>query len=315
MGASQIPAVSVVIPTLNGGTLLARVLDALVGQEACPRPVIIAVDSGSTDATLSTLEAYGAQVLRVDRGAFNHGVTRNFALSQVATDFAVLMVQDAVPASTTWLASLVAPLLHDDRVAGAYARQQPWPDASRITAHYLSRWAASQTERRVVGPLSHAQFEALRPRERHVACIFDNVCSCVRMAVWRAHPFRATRIAEDLEWALEVLQSGHRIAFEPDAVVWHSHDRSVGYELRRTYVVHQRLQTLFGLSTVPTSAALARAVASTLPLHLRLAAGEPVRRMSAIARGAALSVALPLGQYLGARSAREGRELLKVSGV
>jgi hypothetical protein len=32
-------------------------------------------------------------------------------------------------------------------------------------------------------------------------------------------------------------------------------------------------------------------------------------------RAAGLAVALPLGQYLGARSARESRELLRVKGV
>jgi glycosyltransferase involved in cell wall biosynthesis len=313
--AAPIPSVAVVIPTLNGGALLRRLLESLAGQEGCPRPDVVAIDSGSNDGTIDALEAYGARVARVQRGCFNHGTTRNLALSHVSAEFAVLMVQDAVPASSSWLTSLVRPFIGDPSLAGTYARQQPWPEASRITTHYLSQWVAAGPERRVVGPFTRAEFEALRPTQRHVACIFDNVCSCVRMSVWRRHPFRATRIAEDLEWALEVLQSGHRIAFEPDAVVWHSHDRPVGYELRRTYAVHQRLQTLFGLSTIPTSTALARAVVSALPLHLRLAAQEPTHRFPALARAAALSLALPLGQYLGARSAREGRELLKVSGV
>jgi len=315
MAASQIPAVTVVIPTLNGGTRLGQLLEGLGGQDGCPRPMVVAVDSGSTDGTVSALEAYGARVLPVERGTFNHGTTRNFALSHVATELAVLIVQDAVPASKTWLGSLVTPLLRDEGVAGAYARQQPWPDASRITAHYLSRWAAAQTERRVVGPLSHAQFEALQPHERHVACLFDNVCSCVRVSVWREHPFRTTRIAEDLEWAFEVLKAGYRLAFVPEAIVTHSHERSALYELRRTYVVHQRLQALFGLSTVPDLGSLLRACGSTLPLHLRLGASEPSHRVKAVARALGLAVAFPLGQYLGARSVREGREFLEVRGV
>jgi hypothetical protein len=57
-------------------------------------------------------------------------------------------------------------------------------------------------------------------------------------------------------------------------------------------------------------------VAKTLPLHVRLAATEPRgRRAHALVRGAGLAVAFPLGQYLGARSAREGRELLSVRRV
>jgi rhamnosyltransferase len=233
----------------------------------------------------------------------------------VPTEFAVLTVQDAAPASKTWLASLIEPMRQDPLVAGTYARQRARPDASRITSHYLSAWIAAQDRPRVAGPLTPEAFEALSPLDRYLLCVFDNVCSCVRMSVWRTIPFRRTRIAEDVEWALEVLQSGHRLAYVPDAVVWHSHDRSVRYELGRTYLVHQRLQALFGLSTIPTLGALGRAVAASLPLHLRLAAGERTGRAKALLRGAGLAVASPLGQYLGARAAREGRELLSVDGV
>ena len=307
--------VDVVIPTLDGGRDLGRLLEAIAAQDGPFRPRVVAIDSGSRDDTLDLLRRHGAQVLSVSRSEFNHGDTRNLAMRAVRSDVAVLTVQDALPASPSWLASLVGPLLKDPTLAGTWARQQARDDASRVTSHYLSRWAGAREEGRVVGPLTPAQFAALRPDERHFICAFDNVCSCIRVDVWRRHPFPRTRIAEDLEWALTVLQSGHRISYVPEAVVIHSHDRSAAYELQRTYAVHQRLQSLFGLSTVPQLGSLVRAIAVTLPVHLRLAAREPRRKLPAIARAAGLAVALPLGQYLGARSAREGRELLHVRGV
>jgi hypothetical protein len=89
----------------------------------------------------------------------------------------------------------------------------------------------------------------------------------------------------------------------------------VSYELQRTYLVHQRLETLFGLATVPTVGSLIRAVAATVPANARVAACEPRGRTRAVLRGAALGVVLPLGQYLGARAAREGRELLRARGI
>lgn len=296
--------VSIVIPTFDAGPGLERLLDAIARQDTGFAVEIVAVDSGSTDGTLELLRRSGVRVIEIDSRRFNHGESRNEGLSAVQSELAVLLVQDAMPASTRWLAALVRPLLEDPTVAGAFARQQPWPDASRLTAHYLSGWVAAGTHPRTIGPLDRAAFASMTPAERHVACAFDNVCSCIRMSVWRRHPFRRTPIAEDLEWALEVLLSGHRIAYAPDAVVWHSHDRPVAYELRRTYLVHQRLQALFGLCTIPNVPSLARAVASTLPLHARLAAGEPRRRLRAIGRAAGLAIALPLGQYLGARSLR-----------
>ena len=309
------PLVSIVIPTLNGGETLRRLLASLVEQDGGFEREIVAVDSGSTDGTVDVLCDHGATVLSIAPSAFNHGVTRNAALERARGECSVLMVQDAVPASRDWLTALVAPLMEDEGLAGTFARQQPWPDASRLTVHYLTRWVAAQPMPRTRPPLTGAELEALPPAERHHACAFDNVCSCIRMSVWRAHPFRATPIAEDLEWAREVLTAGYRLAYVPSAVVWHSHDRPVSYEFQRTYRVHQRLQSLFGLSTIPTVPALVRAVSSTVPLHLRIAASERRGRTRALLRATGLAVALPLAQYLGARSAREGRELVETECV
>jgi rhamnosyltransferase len=280
------PRVSIVVPTLNGGETLRQLLAAIAEQKADFDWELLAIDSGSTDETLDVLQEHGASVFSVPLSAFNHGETRNAALARARGEFAVLLVQDAVPAHREWLTRLVAPLLEDNALAGTFARQQPWPHASRLTVHYLSHWVACQPAARTRAPLTTGEFDALPPAERHLACAFDNVCSCIRLSVWRAHPFRSTPIAEDLEWAKEVLIAGYRLAYVPSAVVWHSHERRVRYEFHRTYRVHQRLQSLFGLSTVPTVFALLRAVCTTLPTHVRLAVSEPRRRTQALIRAA-----------------------------
>lgn len=309
------PRVSIVIPTRNAGTTLGAVLTAVAEQDGDLVPEIIGIDSGSTDNTRTLLREAGARVLTVPAGAFNHGATRNQALAQASGEFAVLLVQDAVPASREWLSALTAPLRADGSIAGAFARQIPGSGASRLTAYYLDRWMAARREPRTVGPLTRDEFARMTPTERHSVCAFDNVCSCIRLSVWRDRPFQSTEIAEDLEWARDVLLSGFRLAFVPDAVVRHSHERSVRYELQRTYLVHQRLQALFDLATVPTMVSLVRAVAATIPLNTRIAASEARGRVMAMVRGAALGVAHPLGQYLGARAARENRQFLRPRGI
>src|SRR5262249_45025827 len=125
----------------------------------------------------------------------------------------------------------------------------------------------------------------------------DNVCACIRRSVWRAHPFQSTPIAEDLEWARDVLLSGGRLAYVPEATVVHSHDRSARYEFLRTYVLHRRLYQLFGLRLIPTLPALVRAVGSTLAVHIRC---------DRSGRSVGLALAWPVGQYLGALSAARG---------
>jgi GT2 family glycosyltransferase len=137
--------------------------------------------------------------------------------------------------------------------------------------------------------------------ERLRRCTFDNVCSCIRRSVWIDFPFKATPIAEDLEWARDVLLAGHRLAYVPAATVIHSHDRSARYEFTRTYLLHRRLFELFEVRTIPTLAALARAIASSLALHLRCARAD-----RSYFRPIALAFAWPIGQYLGALSAVRG---------
>jgi rhamnosyltransferase len=307
--------VSVVIPTFNAGVLLERVLDALEQQDGGLTCEIIGVDSGSSDGTVERLRRRGARVVEVPPGQFNHGDTRNKALALASGEFAVLLVQDAVPSSSDWLAALLEPMLRDVNVAGSFARQLPVPGASRITAHALSGWVAAQPAPRIVGPLSMAQFLRMSPAERHASCAFDNVCGCVRMSVWRSHPFRRTPIAEDLEWGREVLLAGYVLAYTPRAVVTHSHQRPAAYELQRTYLVHQRLHALFGLTTVPTVGSLLRAIAANIVTHSRLAAGEKRARVRDLLHGMMLAVAWPLGQYLGARSSRDGRRWLRTGRV
>jgi glycosyltransferase involved in cell wall biosynthesis len=291
------PLVSIVIPTHDGAATLPAVLDAIARQRADFPFETIAIDSGSTDGTARYLAGRVDELISIDAAAFDHGLTRNLGIARARGDYVVLMVQDAEPANERWLAALVAPLRSDPQLAGVFARQVPRPDASRLTRHYLQRWIGASAERRTVS-MAADEFAALAPALRLDRCTFDNVCSCIRREVWRQHPFHATPIGEDVEWAKEVLLAGFRVAFEPAAEVVHSHDRSARHEFARTRALHRRFHELFGLRTIPSVPVLGRAIASSLATHLRCDPGL---------RSLALAFAWPLGQYLGGRSAGRGR--------
>jgi rhamnosyltransferase len=259
---------------------------------------------------------------------FNHGTTRNEGVEACRGPLVVLLVQDAEPASADWLARLTRPLLGAGvapaggsvprPLAGTYSRQVPRADASAVARAYLSRYMPGDREAHVQTIAGRREFDALSPLERLAACTFDNVCSCIRREVWARHPFRAAPIAEDLAWARDVMLAGYDLAYVPSAAVVHSHDRPAAYELRRTYLVHQQLRRLFGLATIPTATHLARGVAVSAAAHARWTLGGPASasaRLCQLPRALALAVALPLGQFLGARSADSGREFLRVRGV
>ena len=297
------PRLSVVIPTKNGASTLGPLLESLRRQRIDRPAEIIVVDSGSTDGTRDLAHTWADQVLDVPADQFNHGTTRNVGVGASQGELVVLLVQDALPASDNLLRELTRPMLEDDRVAGTFARQVARPGASAITRYYLDHWVASNGSARTTHLASRTEFDALDPMQRLRLCAFDNVCACIRRSVWETLPFVHTPIAEDAAWGKTVLLAGWRLAYNPNAVVVHSHDRTVAYEFDRTRRLHQQLYELFGLQTIPTIRHLAGAILSSLTLHLRLERRNPVRLLRAVG----LAFAWPSGQYLGARAGTRGQ--------
>ena len=300
------PEVSVLLLTLDAMRHLPPLLRRLREQELGAPFEIVAVDSGSRDGSAEFLAPRVDRLLRIGRARFGHGATRNLGVEACRGERVALLVQDALPASPRWLAELVRPLSGDGHVAGAFSRQLPAPGASALARHQLAGWVASGRAPRL-SSLTPSSFERLDPMQRLRACAFDNVSSSLRRAVWRRHPFPEAPIAEDVAWGKRVLLAGYELAYAPESAVFHSHDRSLRYELERTRLLHTELRRLFGLETVPSLPALARAVAASLPLHVRCLASDAVRAESPPSewlRVLGLAGVWPLGQYLGARSAR-----------
>jgi len=311
------PRISIVLPTRNGMATLPAVFEAIRTQETAFTFEIVAIDSGSTDGTLEFLQRYADRTLTIPPDSFDHGLTRNAAVAEARGEYVVLLVQDAEPVGNVWLTSLVAPLVRDPQLAGTFARQRARPDASAITRRYLEHWVAGGETRRTVS-LTRDEFDVMAPLARLDRCAFDHVCAAVRRAVWLRHPYRPTPIGEDVEWAREVLLAGHRLAYVPEAVVLHSHDRGAGYEYARTYLLHHRLHELFEVTTIPTRRALMRAIGASVAAHLRLRRGSAAsidKGMAGLARALTLGVALPLAQYRASAAARRGRPLARVRGV
>ncbi len=272
---------------------------------------IVAIDSESTDGTRRLLDARADRVIGIPAATFDHGLSRNRGINAASAPFVVLMVQDALPASDDWLDKLLDPLIRNPRLAGSWARQLPRPDANPIVRYYMERVHPTSTQAQTNRLSGEAELNALPPFERLARCTFDNVCACIRRSVWTTHPFRSMPIAEDLVWAREVLLAGFEIAYVPDAVIMHSHDRTARYEYARTRTLHRQLADLFGLTTIPSVGHLGRAILSSLVLHGRIR-----RRHGGDARRAlALAVAWPLGQYAGARDARLRRPQYRSPGV
>ncbi len=229
---TDLPSISVLLVTKNGARYLAETLQRVQGQQGHFRLAeIIAVDSGSRDQTLAILESHAVRVLRIPPQEFGHGTTRNLAASYARGDYLAFLTQDATPANADWLAALLAPLLADPSIAGAYSRQLPRPHCHpmewrRIVEDELSGRAESCLNS------SDAPDYADNPAFFY---FFSNVSSVLRRSVWQQHPFPEVEFAEDQLWAGRVLEAGYKTAYRADSLVYHSHGYGPWPNFRRHF--------------------------------------------------------------------------------
>lgn len=221
------PRFSVLLLTRNGGELFGRSLDALFRCRNVEQAEVLMVDSGSTDETVERASRYPIEIHHIPHHEFGHGRTRNLAARLASGRILVFLVQDAVPTGPDFLEQLTAPLERPD-VAATYGRQAPQEEADPVERFYVL--SAYPDRPRTLESRSRKGPRRIR------SMFFSNVCSAIRRSVWKSHPFDETLImSEDQKWAKEVLASGHKIVYVPEAVVRHSHHYGLKKVLQRNF--------------------------------------------------------------------------------
>lgn len=237
--------VSIIILTKNGGDLLKQNLNAILGQDISYNYEILCIDSGSTDSTLELLKKYPIKLFTIPEHKFNHGLTRNFAISLAQGQYIVLINQDVVPFNAHWLNTLVGTLEADRRIAGVYCRHIPTKDADPFIKRRTYKTYPPLITPEIRFIKDSLNYNALTPKQKFQLCFFDNVCSCIRKSVWEELPFADTNFAEDLEWAKGVLEKGYKIVYQSEALIIHAHNRPVEYEYKRAYLQYRKVYELF----------------------------------------------------------------------
>jgi glycosyltransferase involved in cell wall biosynthesis len=227
--------VSVVIPAWNGEATLGQCLDGVFAQETRDEVEVLVIDSSSTDRTREIAARYPVRMEVIDQRDFDHGDTRNLGMLLTGGELVVFLVQDAYPAGKGWLGALTSNF-QDPRVAGAYSRIRPRPEAgerARRAAESDPCFGHERRERRIE---DFAAYERLDPLQKRLLIDFNDVASCLRRDVWRLLPFARTPFGEDLLWARGALEAGHTIVFDPRAEVVHSHEYDPEGARRRTVI-------------------------------------------------------------------------------
>lgn len=254
------PSLSVVIPTLNAAGEIDELLTLIETQTLRPFDILV-VDSSSEDGTVDEVAKHPrVNFVRIERKEFNHGSTRDIALRHTAGDFVCFLTQDAVPASSRYLETLVEPLLADNSVALVSGRQLPKANARRFE--------------QLVRDFNYPDAPSVRSKgdlEKFGIKTFfaSDTCSAYRRTAYlECGGFDHVNTNEDMLMAAKFIASGMKVAYEPRAEVYHSHNLTPSQQFARNRAVGFFLEThaddLMQASEIGEGGRLVKAVSSQL---------------------------------------------------
>lgn len=219
------PDISIIIPTKNGGEKFPLALEKIFSYRGKYGFEVIVVDSGSTDGTIQAASRYDVRFFRIRSDEFGHGKTRNYAASLSVGRYLVFTTQDAVPRDEDWIERLVSNF-DNGRVAGVYGRQIPF-DTNPYEEYFLG--TAYHGERMIK---AFPAGKGISYKE----VFFSNVNASIRKNLWESNPFNENQIiSEDIEWARRMLMKDYVIVYEPEAVVYHSHNYNPIKNFKRNF--------------------------------------------------------------------------------
>lgn len=254
------PSLSVVIPTLNAADEIDSLLDTIEAQSLQPLDILV-VDSSSDDGTVDEVAKHPCvNLVCIERKEFNHGSTRDMALRRSAGEFVCFLTQDAAPASNRYLERLVAPFLADDSIALVTGRQLPKGDARRFE--------------QLVRKFNYPKAPSVRsksdlPKYGIKTFFASDTCSAYRRTAYlECGGFDHVNTNEDMLMAARFIASGLKVAYEPRAEVYHSHNLTPSQQFARNRAVGFFLEThaddLMQASEIGEGGRLVKAVSSQL---------------------------------------------------
>ncbi len=135
--ASQLPSVSVVIPTLNAERHLASCLGSLRMQRYGGEVEVVLVDAGSSDQTLAIARRF--DVDRILPNPLSSGEAgKAIGVNAATGDLVLLLDSDNSLVGSDWMIKMVQPFLENARVIGC----EPARFAYRKSDHPINRWHA-----------------------------------------------------------------------------------------------------------------------------------------------------------------------------
>ncbi len=218
------PTVGVAVITHNAKHHLLRCLPPYLNSDL--KPKVLVVNSSSQDGTVEEAQRLGAETLVFPRKEFNHGATRERARKALGTDIAVMVTPDAYACDNQVLERLIQPLI-EQNASVAYARQIAHDGAGFFEAFP-----------RAFNYPKKSHVRSLEDAALYGAYLFfcsNSCCAWSNQALDTIGGFQPVLLGEDTIALSKLLRQGHKVAYQADAVVKHSHHYSLKQEFQRHF--------------------------------------------------------------------------------
>lgn len=221
--------IDVIIPTYKPGAELTELIRALFKQDVPVKTVrIVNTEEQYFDPKLVAPFGKKVTVRHIPQSEFDHGYARDLGASESRAGYLMFMTQDAKVVNAKLTRELTEPMEKDSKVAASYARQIPKKDCNlteRLTRAF-NYPATGQIK-------SAADLEKLGVK----TYFCSNVCAIYRRDVYnKLGGFEHGAIFnEDMVYAAKLVNAGYRIAYNPHAMVMHSHNYSLMQYFRRSF--------------------------------------------------------------------------------
>ena len=207
-----------VVPVYNGEETIAECLDSLFALHYPEdRVELLVVDNGSRDASATVLRRYGERIVRLDEAKRGPAAARNAGVRRAGGDVVAFTDADC-QVDPDWLAELVAPL-DDARVGiagGTIRALTPANDVERF------------------GEEIHDHRQAIEVFEPPYAITMN--WASRRAVLEELGGFdEGFRRCEDVDLAYRMSQAGYRLAFAPEAVVYHHNEDDLAGLFRKGF--------------------------------------------------------------------------------
>ncbi len=198
---------SIVIRAYNEEKHIGRLMKG-IKQQTIKDVEIILVDSGSTDATVSIAESFGAKVVRIPPSEFTFGRSLNLGIQAAARELIVIASAHVYPVYPDWLETMLRPF-ENPQIALVYGKQRGPEFAKFSEQQIFHQWYPDESDL----------------NQKTAFC--NNANAAIRKTLWEQNPYDEELTGlEDLAWAKWAKEQGYEIAYIAEAEIIHIHNET-----------------------------------------------------------------------------------------